>query len=70
MRGIIDRFEGELVVVEIEGETRDFPKSLFPTEAKPGDVVAIFDNEVIIQKGETEDMQKEIEQLMEDVWED
>ena len=41
MKGIIDRFEGDLVVVEIDGETKDFPKSIFPIEAKQGDVVLI-----------------------------
>ncbi|MBU0940704.1 MAG: DUF3006 domain-containing protein [Bacteroidetes bacterium] len=70
MRGIIDRFEGELVVVEVEGKTKDFPKSMFPTETQPGDVVTILDDKVILQKGETEELRKEIEQLMEDVWED
>lgn len=69
MRGIIDRFEGELVVVEIEGETKDLPKSMFPPEARPGDVVSILDDEIIIQIGETDKLRKEIEQLMEDVWE-
>ena len=70
MKGIIDRFEGEFVVVEIEGGTKDFPKSMFPTEARPGDVVLISDNEISIQNKETEKLRKEIEQLMEDVWED
>ncbi|WP_017378947.1 DUF3006 domain-containing protein [Paenisporosarcina sp. TG-14] len=70
MKGIIDRFEGNLVVVEIEGITKDYPKSIFPTEAKPGDVVLISNSEVVIQREETEELRKEIEQLMEDVWED
>ena len=70
MRGIIDRFEGEFVVVEIEGVTKDFPKSIFPTEAKPGDVVLLSDKGVSIQNEETEKLRKEIEQLMADVWED
>lgn len=70
MRGIIDRFKGEFVVVEIEGVTKDFSKSVFPTKAKPGDVVQISDNEVSIQNEETEELRKESEQLMEDVWEE
>lgn len=70
MKGIIDRFEGDFAVVEIEGQTKDFPKSMFPLDAKPGDVVVISDNKVSIQNEETENLRREIEQLMEDVWED
>lgn len=67
MRGIIDRFEGDLVVVEIEGETKDFPKEILPSEAKVGDVIEI---KVTLLKVETKKLENEIEQLMQDVWED
>jgi len=70
MKGIIDRFEGDFVVVEIEGDTKDFPKSIFPIEAKPGDIIVISDNLVKIKNEETAELRKEIEQLMEEVWED
>ncbi|MBS4198331.1 DUF3006 domain-containing protein [Bacillus sp. FJAT-49732] len=70
MRGIIDRFEGEWVVVEIDGETQDFEKSMFPKEAVSGDVVEIKGDKVRILKTETEQLRKEIEKLMDDVWED
>jgi hypothetical protein len=29
MKGIVDRFEGDLVVVEINGETKDFQGGYF-----------------------------------------
>jgi hypothetical protein len=70
MKGIIDRFEGELVVVEIEGVTENFPKSIFPAGAEPGDVVQINGERAIILKEETEKLRKEIEDLMNEVWED
>lgn len=70
MRGIIDRFEGDIVIVEIEGETQHFPKDIFPFEAKSGDVVLILGNKVKVQIDETEKLRKEIEGLMEEVWED
>lgn len=38
MKGIIDRFEGDITVVEIDGETQDFPKKIFPKNAESGDV--------------------------------
>ncbi|WP_236636187.1 DUF3006 domain-containing protein [Pradoshia eiseniae] len=38
MKGIIDRFEGDITVVGIDGETQDFPKKIFPKHAESGDV--------------------------------
>lgn len=70
MKGIIDRFEGDLAVVEIGRETKDFPRSIFPKTAKAGDVFEINGNKVTISKSDTEQRRKEIEQLMDDVWED
>jgi hypothetical protein len=67
MKGIIDRFEGELVVVEIGGETKDLPKDLLPSEAKVGDVIEI---KITLLKEETQKLKSEIDQLMKDVWED
>jgi hypothetical protein len=70
MKGIIDRFEGNIVVVEIDGETQDFPKSIFPKEAEVGDVVNIDGDKVTVDKKATEKLRKEIEYLMNEVWED
>jgi hypothetical protein len=67
VKGIIDRFEGAIVVVEINGKTQDFPKSIFPKEAEVGDVVII---EVMVDKKATEKLRREIEELMNEVWED
>lgn len=70
LKGIIDRFEGDIAVVEIEGVTQDFSKSIFPKSAVPGDFVEIIGNQVTILKEETEKRRKEIEELMDEVWED
>ncbi|ALC83937.1 MULTISPECIES: DUF3006 domain-containing protein [Bacillus] len=70
LKGIIDRFEGEIVVVEVEGVTKDFDKAIFPKEATVGDVVEIEGNKVRVLKNETEKRRKEVENLMNDVWED
>ena len=40
MRVIIDRFEGDTAVVELDGETMNAPRALF-AEAKEGDAVVI-----------------------------
>lgn len=70
LRGIIDQIEEEWVIVEINGETRDFKRAVFPKEAKVGDIVDIQDNKVKILKDETEQRRKEIEDLMDELWED
>lgn len=65
MKIIVDRFEGEYAVVEIEdGKCVNIPKILVPT-AKEGDVVKIeVDNQ------ETEERKKHIQELMNNLFED
>jgi len=63
---IIDRFEGDYAVVEIEnGTTVDMPKVLIPKEAKEGDVL-----EILINQEETKTRREKIEDLMKELWED
>jgi hydrogenase maturation factor len=70
MKGIVDRFEGELVVVEIDGVTKDYPIEMFPKDIEVGDVVRIEGKLAVIEKEQTKKLRKEIEKLMADVWED
>lgn len=66
MKVIIDRFEGDYAVVELnDRSTVDMPKPLLPKEAKEGDVI-----EISIDKKETESRKRRIQQLMKDLWED
>jgi len=66
VRVIIDRFEGEVVVVELEqGVFIQVNKKIFPPEVKEGDIVSIN-----IEKEETEERSKHIQKLMDDMWED
>jgi len=70
VKGIIDRFEDDWAVVEIDGETKDFQRAIFPNDAVAGDVVKIEGNVVIVLKDETKRLRQEIEDLMDEVWED
>lgn len=70
LKGIIDRFEENIAVVEIEGIIRDFDKSIFPATAEPGDFVEIIGDRVTLLNEETEKRRKEIEELMDELWED
>lgn len=70
IKGIIDRFEEGFAVVEIEGKTKDYPKDIFPREIQVGDVVYITGDKVEIDRREAKKLAKEIEDLMNEVWED
>ena len=70
IKGIIDRFEEGFAVVEIEGKTKDYPKTIFPKDAQVGDIIYIIGNQVKIDKQETQKRAKEIEDLMNELWED
>lgn len=70
MKGVIDRFEGEWVVVEIDGVTYDMKRSRFPQSAKEGDVVWIDEEGARILVDETNELKNEIAQLMNELWED
>ncbi|MFQ6391575.1 DUF3006 domain-containing protein [Priestia aryabhattai] len=70
IKGIIDRFEEGFAVVEIEGITKDYPKDIFPEDTQVGDVVYITGNKVTVDRQETKKREKEIKDLMNELWED
>lgn len=61
---IIDRFEGDYAVVEMEDKTMvNIPKCLI-SDSKEGDIIRIE-----IDKDATEQRKKDIKELMNDLWE-
>ncbi|MED2974275.1 DUF3006 domain-containing protein [Fictibacillus sp. B-59209] len=70
LKGIIDRFEGQYAVIEIGNETKDLLRSSLPKEANVGDVIYFKDDKVTVDKEATEKLRKEIEDLMDEVWDD
>ncbi len=65
MKVIIDRFEGDYAVVELEvGKSVNIPKILIP-DAKEGDVIKI-----IIDRDTTEERKKQIQELVNNVFDD
>ncbi len=65
MKFIIDRFEDQLAVIELEdGSTLSIPRKLVP-DGKEGDIVRL-----VIEKDETQARRTNIEKLMDDLWED
>ncbi len=65
MTGIIDRFEGEYAVLEIEGGRHiDLPRALVP-DAREGDVIRIT-----VDREETEKRRTHVRELMDQLFED
>lgn len=65
MKVIIDRFEGDYAVVEIDvGKFVNMPKTLIPN-AKEGDVV-----EIIVNQEETQKRKEHIKDLMSNLFQD
>ncbi len=69
IKGIIDRFEGEYAVVEIEGDIKTIRRSDISNEAREGDVVVLENNHWIIDRKDTEKLRKEIKELADKLWE-
>ncbi|MFJ7747726.1 DUF3006 domain-containing protein [Peribacillus sp. NPDC097295] len=71
VQGIIDRFEGKIAVVEIDGgDMKDFPKSSLPKGAKVGDMLIIDGDKITVSKEGTKQLKKEIDDLMDELFED
>ncbi len=70
-KGIIDRIEGKWVVVEFDDGMRDILISRFPMTVESGDVIWM-DEYGHIEKDDRERqrLSDEIDELMEELWED
>ncbi|MCD9024295.1 DUF3006 domain-containing protein [Cohnella sp. NL03-T5] len=68
-RGVIDRFEGEMAIIEIGGITKDFPRASLPHGIKAGDAVILEDGEIRLDSRETARKKQEIQQLMDELFE-
>lgn len=66
MKYIIDRIENDIVICENQESKamENFHKNLFPSEIKDGDVVIKENDKFIIDKAETKEKKKAIEELM------
>jgi len=69
-KGIIDRFEGDLAVVEFNDTMEDIPKDKLPKEAAVGDVLVFNGDKITIDTKETAKLKQEIEDLMDELFED
>lgn len=70
-KGIIDRIEGKWVVVEFDDGMRDILISRFPMTVESGDVIWIDEYDHIEKDDrERQRLSSEIDELMDELWED
>lgn len=69
-KGLIDRFEDTIVVIEVDGKCVDYPLSSVPSTAKVGDVIVFHNGEFTIDQAATTKRRADIEELMQDLFED
>ena len=70
MKGIVDRLEGDQVVLEIEDGTLSFDMELFPKDVKEGDIVEYLDNRFIINEFETKERKTYIDNIFKSLIDD
>ncbi|HHV27783.1 DUF3006 domain-containing protein [Anaerosalibacter bizertensis] len=63
MKGIVDRIEGDYVVLEIGEEIKNIEKEKFPEDVREGDIVEFRENKYIILREKTEKRKKTMEEL-------
>ena len=70
MKGIIDRFEGDFAVIELDGEImKNVRKDILPASIKEGSAIKFIDGEWQIDNERTKNMKAEIDALAEDLFE-
>lgn len=65
---IIDRFEGDIAVVEADETMLDIPRSQLPAEAQEGDVLQKNGDVYVVDRAATEKRKEEINRLMKGIW--
>ena len=63
MEGIVDRFEEDRVVLEVDDKMLILKKTVFPDEIKEGDVVVFKDGKFKIDKEKSKERKEYIDDL-------
>jgi hypothetical protein len=63
VKGVVDRLEGDRVVLELEDGNLDFDIELFPENIKEGDIVEYLDNKFVVNEMETKERKAYIDNM-------
>lgn len=69
LKGIVDRIESNIVVLEVNEDYFNLDLGKFPKEIKEGDLVEYIDNKFIILIDETVNREKKIRSLFDSLLE-
>jgi Protein of unknown function (DUF3006) len=70
-KGIIDRIEEDVAVVELDNKIINIELSNLPKEIKLGDVIRFLDdNTIVIDKQKTKERRERIKKLMDELFND
>jgi len=67
---ILDRFEGNYAIIEIDGEISDVEQHLIDKRAKEGDVLTVIDGIYYKDNQATKKRKKDLADKFKDMWED
>lgn len=70
IKGTIDRFEEDYVIIEIEGEMKIIDKGSIPSDAREGDVLIYSKNVWSKDEAATARLKKEANERMDRLWKD
>ncbi|MFS0780469.1 DUF3006 domain-containing protein [Bacillus sp. 1P06AnD] len=70
MTAIVDSFEGDYMVLEVDGTVKDIPRCEVEASVQVGDVVRQKNGKWYKDEEQTKARQKKIKSLMDSVWED
>ena len=70
MNGIVDRLEGEFVLIEVEGKVLRIKRSKLPSNLREGDVLVKRGGKWVVDLDATETRRAEIERRARELWED
>lgn len=68
-RAIIDRFEGDYAILEIEDLLSPIKRAAIPQDAKEGDVLTYADKQWQIDHEATAQLKQDTQALADEVWE-
>jgi len=70
MKAIIDRFEGDFAICELEDKSMiNIEKDKLPNNAKEGSVLNVQGNNITFDETETKERNERIKKLMNSLWE-
>lgn len=70
LKAVIDRWEGEYAVLDIQGKIANIKKDQIPPDAREGDVLVKKHGQWMVDRKSSEKIKQETDHLADELWED